>query len=118
VLVDAEVERFDRWLGTLDIVPTIAALRERGEQIVQQVLRENEARWESLSDADRERLGLMARAVVNRLLHEPTLRLKGVEGSYEHLHVLRELFDLEPDLTEEPPVAEVTDLESRRRQRG
>jgi glutamyl-tRNA reductase len=117
VLVDEDVDRFESWLGTLDIVPTIAALRERGERIVQQVLSENESRWESLSDADRERLGVMARAVVSRLLHEPTLRLKDGEG-YEHLHVLRELFDLEPELAEKPPVAEVTDLESRRRQRG
>ena len=117
VLVDAEVDRFERWLETLDVVPTITALRERGEQVVEQVLRENESRWESLSDADRERLGLMARAVVNRLLHEPTLRLKGGEGSYEHLHALRELFDLEPELAP-PPVAEVTDIESRRRRRG
>jgi hypothetical protein len=56
--------------------------------------------------------------VVTLPLHKPTVRLKGAEGSYEHLHVLRELFDLEPDLAEKPPVAEVTDLESRRRQRG
>ena len=37
---------------------------------------ENEPRWESLSAADRERVEVMARAVVSRLLHEPTVRLK------------------------------------------
>ena len=62
------------------MVPTIAALRDLGERIVQRVLRENESRWEALSDADRERLGVMARAVVNRLLHEPTLRLGCTAG--------------------------------------
>jgi glutamyl-tRNA reductase len=117
-VVDEEAERFDGWLETLDVVPTITALRARAEEIVEQVLRENESRWESLSQADRERLGLMARAVVNRLLHEPTLRLKGNEDSYAHLHTLRELFGLEPEPSGEPPVAEVTDLESRRRRRG
>ena len=81
------------------------------------MLRENESRWESLSEADRERLGVMARAVVNRLLHEPTLRLKSGDAGYAHLHALRELFDLEPDTRAEPSVAEVTDLEERRRQR-
>src|SRR6266540_3224357 len=113
-LIDEEAERFDRWLATLDVVPTITALRERAERIVEQALRENEPRWESLSDADRERVGVMARAIVNRLLHEPTLRLKAGEDAYEHLHALRELFDLEPELREPRP-AEVTDLESRRR---
>ena len=117
-LVDEEVERFDRWLGSLDVLPTISALHERGEAIVQQVLRENEARWESLSEADRERLAVMARAIVSRLLHEPTLRLKDHEDSYVHLHALRELFALEtglPALENEP--AEVTDLEARRHRR-
>src|SRR5919197_890954 len=46
-LVDEDAEQFEGWLGTLDVVPTIAALRERAEQVVQQVLRENAARWES-----------------------------------------------------------------------
>ena len=119
-LVDDEVEQFDRWLASLDVVPTISALRERGEQVVQQVLQENEARWESLSAADRERLGVMARAVVNRLLHEPTLRLKGTVGedaSYLYVHAMRQLFGLEVGaaLEEEHPAAEVTRLETRRR---
>ena len=89
VLVQEEVARFERWLGSLDVVPTISALRRRGDQVVEQVLRENETRWESLSEADHERLEVMARAVVSRLLHEPTLRLKDAAGdssSYRHVH--------------------------------
>src|SRR5207244_4503872 len=74
------------------------ALRERGEAIVQQVLSENESRWVALSDEDRSRVEVLARAVVNRLLHEPTLRLKesAHAESYVHLQALRELFGLEP----------------------
>jgi glutamyl-tRNA reductase len=118
-VIDEELERFDRWLATLDVVPTIAALRERGEQVVQQVLRENEGRWESLSDADRERIELMARAVVNRLLHDPTTRLKRArddDAGYVHLQALRELFGLDPGpLTEGE--AQVTSLDERRAER-
>jgi glutamyl-tRNA reductase len=118
-LVREEVERFEAWLESLDVVPTISALRRRGDEVVDQVLRENASRWESLSDADRERVEVMARAVVSRLLHEPTLRLKGSAGdhsSYRYVHTLRELFGLEAALAphEELP-AEVTRLESRRR---
>jgi glutamyl-tRNA reductase len=117
-LVEEDAERFERWLETLEVVPTIAALRELGEEIVQQVLRENESRWESLSEADRERLGVMARALVNRLLHEPTLRLKAGAGedSFIQLNAVRELFGLEPAADEAPEV-EVADLDERRRQR-
>jgi glutamyl-tRNA reductase len=66
-LVDQEVERFSRWLGSLEVVPTIAALRERGDEIVAHVLRENDERWESVTESDRRRLEVMARAVVSRL---------------------------------------------------
>ena len=96
-LVELEVERFSRWLGSLEIVPTIAALRERGDDIVAQVLRENSERWESVSENDRKRLEVMARAVVSRLLHEPTLRLKDSDGdrAYVYVDALRELFGLD-----------------------
>jgi glutamyl-tRNA reductase len=115
-VVDDELQRFDRWLSTLDVVPTVAALRDRGDQIVRQVLHENEGRWESLSDADRDRLELMARAIVSRLLHEPTTRLKRAtdeDAAYVHLQALRELFGLDtPPLTEGD--AQVTSLDERR----
>ena len=124
-LLEEENERFERWLARLDVVPTISALHARGEAIVEQVLRENEPRWESLSDADRERLTVMARAVVGRLLHEPTLRLKGSaneDAAYVNVHAVRELFGLDepsPALEGERSAgAEVTQLESRRRRQG
>jgi glutamyl-tRNA reductase len=124
-IVDQEVGRFSAWLASLDVVPTIAALRELGDGVIEQVLRENEPRWESLSEADRARVEVLARAVVNRLLHEPTLRLKGnVESdrSYVYVQALRELFGLEVDspLGESAavPPAEVTSLEERRRKRS
>jgi glutamyl-tRNA reductase len=99
-IVDEEVERFERWLAGLDVVPTIAALRERGEAIVQKALADNERRFDSLSEADRDRLQAMARAIVGKLLHEPTLRLKratGDDSAYVYVQALRELFGLEPE---------------------
>ena len=118
-IVREELARFEDWLASLDVVPTISALRRRGDQIVEQVLRENESAWESLSAADRERLGVMARAVVGRLLHEPTLRLKGSAGehaSYRYVNTLHELFGLEAALA--PRDAEVTRLSERRRKQA
>jgi glutamyl-tRNA reductase len=119
VIVREEVARFGEWLDSLDVVPTISALRRRGDEIVEQVLRENESRWESLSDADRERVATLAGAVVSRLLHEPTRILRGAAGegtSYRYVHALHELFGLEAALApqEEAP-AEVARLDARRR---
>jgi glutamyl-tRNA reductase len=120
-LLETEVSRFERWLDSLDVLPTVAALRRRGDDVVDQVLAENEPRWESLSEADRERLRTMARAIANRLLHEPTLRLKRSvddEAAYPYAHALRELFGLDAGAA---PVAEqdaeVTPIRDRRRLR-
>jgi glutamyl-tRNA reductase len=115
VLVREDVERFESWIASLDVVPTISALRRRADDVVRQVLAENESRWETFSDADRERVEVMARAIASRLLHEPTVRLKE-RGSYHYLHTLRELFGLDPAPAEEAPAAEVTRLDTRRRQ--
>ena len=121
-LVELEVERFSRWLGSLDIVPTITALRERGDDIVAQVLRENHERWESVSENDRRRLEVMARAVVSRLLHEPTLRLKDSDGdrAYVYVDALRELFALEGSdaAVDEPASADVASLDEARRKQS
>jgi glutamyl-tRNA reductase len=95
VLVREEVARFQDWMASLDVVPTISALRRRADEVVEQVLRENESRWETLSEGDRERVEIVARAVVSRLLHEPTVRLKDRQ-SYRDVHTVRELFGLEP----------------------
>jgi glutamyl-tRNA reductase len=121
-LIELEVDRFARWLGSLEIVPTIAALRERGDEIVAQVLRENDERWESASENDRRRLELMARAVVSRLLHEPTLRLKDSEDDrgYVYVDALRELFALDGSdaAGESTASADVTSLDEARRKQS
>jgi glutamyl-tRNA reductase len=109
VLVREEVARFQDWMSSLEVVPTISALRRRADEVVEQVLRENESRWETLSPADRERVEVMARAVVSRLLHEPTVRLKD-RSSYHYLHTIRELFGLDPE-----PMADVVPLRDQTR---
>jgi glutamyl-tRNA reductase len=123
-ILDSELSRFERWLGAQEVMPTVAALRARADAIVSQVLAENATRWESLSPTDRERLDQLARAIANRLLHEPTVRIKGLadrEDAYLQVSALRELFGL--DTGTEPEAAEGADVASlderrRRNERG
>jgi glutamyl-tRNA reductase len=117
-ILDSELVRFERWLGAQEVIPTVAALRERGDAIVAQVLAENESRWESLSPADRERVELLARAIASRLLHEPTVRIKGAadrEDAYLQVSALRELFGLDTGTEPGAQGADVADLDERRR---
>jgi glutamyl-tRNA reductase len=114
LIIEAEVDRFERWLASLEVVPTIAALRERGDEIVGRVLAENEPRWESLSEADRERVDALAKAIASRLLHEPTLRVRraaGEEDAHFLLGALRELFGLDVETAPESSASgKVTEL--------
>jgi glutamyl-tRNA reductase len=117
-VLDAEQDRFERWLASLEVVPTISALRERADEVVRRVLAENEGRWEDLSEADRERLSAMAQAIASRLLHEPTLRMKRSAGSdeaYLYVSALRELFGLDAETQPEGEGAASNVTELRRR---
>ena len=115
-IVEEEIRGFAGWLGSLEVTPTIAALRAHGDEIVRGVLAENAARWESLSERDRARVEAVARSVAQRLLHEPTLKVKQ-DGAERHarMHLLRELFGLSdgPALADEGSAAEVRELRPR-----
>ena len=77
------------------------------------------SRWEDLSPADRERVEVMARAIANRILHEPTVRIKGAadrEDAYLQVSALRELFGLDTGTEPEAAGGDVASLEERRRQ--
>jgi glutamyl-tRNA reductase len=119
-IVEQEIHRFARWLGQLDTLPTVSALRRRGEEIVEQVLAENATRWESASPRDVARVQELTRAVMSRLLHEPTIRLRSLSGEHGHasLELVRELFALREEQETEQPrstgLAEVHDLRRRR----
>jgi glutamyl-tRNA reductase len=91
-------------MGTLDVMPTITALREHGDAIVEQVLAENAGRWESASARDRARIEALARSLMQRLLHEPTIRLKSVDrdGGHGRVQFARELFGLAEGIADAP----------------
>jgi glutamyl-tRNA reductase len=119
-IIEQEIQRFARWLGQLDALPTVSALREHGNALVEQVLAENAGRWETASPRDLARVEAIARAVMSRLLHEPTIRLRslGEDRGHASLELVRELFGLREDepATQEPTgeLAEVHDLRRRR----
>jgi glutamyl-tRNA reductase len=97
-IVEEEILRFARWLGQLDVLPTVSALREHGAALVEQVIAENDGRWESASPRDLARVEAIARAVMSRLLHEPTIRLRSHgERGHASIELVRELFGLSDD---------------------
>jgi glutamyl-tRNA reductase len=114
-IVEDEIQTFAGWLGVLEVMPTVGALRARGDDVVTGLLAENAGRWEALSERDAERVEAFGRAIVKRLLHEPTRRVKELEPEHRHarLQLLRELFGLD-----EAPAGELADDAEVRRLHG
>jgi glutamyl-tRNA reductase len=98
-IVEEEIQSFATWLGSLEVLPTLAALRTHATEIAAQVVAENDGRWESASERDLERVDAISRAIVNRLLHHPTLRIKELRDDRVHarMALVRDLFGLSVD---------------------
>jgi glutamyl-tRNA reductase len=81
------------------VLPTIAALRTRATEIAAAVVEENSGKWETASPRDLERVDALARAIVNRVLHDPTLRMKELRDDRVHarMALVRDLFGLEDE---------------------
>lgn len=96
-IVEEEIRRFARWLGQLEALPTVSALHEHADRIVEQVLAENLGRWESASPRDVARVQEVAKAIASRILHEPTIRLRSLSEQRSHasLQLVKELFGLD-----------------------
>jgi glutamyl-tRNA reductase len=96
-IVQREVDIFGRHLRELEVEPLVAALRRRAEAIRE---RELERTLRGLGDVDPEvaaRIEHLSRALVKKLLHEPTVRLReraGAGEGDEAAAAARELFGL------------------------
>ena len=75
-IVAAEGERFRDWLGSLDAVPAIASLRDRAESIRRGELAKASPRLAGLSERERHAVESLTSQIVNKLLHQPIMRLK------------------------------------------
>jgi glutamyl-tRNA reductase len=95
--VDDEVSRFFETLAAREVAPLVASLRERVESIREAELERYTARLADLSPKERAAVEGLTRGIDNKLLHEPTVRLKDAAGSAKAdrlADALRTLFDL------------------------
>ncbi|MBF0133191.1 MAG: glutamyl-tRNA reductase [Magnetococcales bacterium] len=82
IMVDAGVREFMHWARSLDVVPTLVALRKSLETIRDQEVEKALKGWTTLTSEERDRVTNLARVLVNRILHVPLtqLRERGVDA--------------------------------------
>jgi glutamyl-tRNA reductase len=77
-LVDAEISEFLEWQKSLDVVPLLVELRRRGEEIRRAEIEKARARLGPLTPEQEQALEATTTAIVNKMLHVPTVQLKEI----------------------------------------
>ncbi len=96
-IIERQVARFMAWWNTLDAVPTIAALRNRAEAIRRAEVAKTLKKMPRLTEEEQAQLGSLTQAIINKILHQPIVHLKGDDKGVHDLETVRRLFDLEEE---------------------
>jgi glutamyl-tRNA reductase len=104
-IVEGEVDAFWRWFASLDVVPTIVALREKLEAIRARELERMLAAAGPLEPHQREAIERLTNAIVNKILHGPLTALRRHQADPTeafYVEAARRLFRLQPGADDEP----------------
>jgi glutamyl-tRNA reductase len=100
VIIEEELAAFESWLETMEVVPTIVAIRADAERMRQEEYAKALKRLGSLSERELATVEALSQAIVNKMLHGPTARLREAaadKDGYEHVEAARRLFGLDTD---------------------
>jgi glutamyl-tRNA reductase len=97
-IVDEETLKFQNWIDGLSIVPTIAALRKKADDICRAELERTLCRLQHLTPDEQKAIEKMASAISSKLLHNPVSFLKNEnckEQDEVKVEMIRAAFGLE-----------------------
>ncbi len=104
-IVEEEIEAFFNWYNSLQAAPTIKSLRNHFESIRREEVEKNKNRF---SKEEQEKLDIITKRIVNKLLHQPSVELKKFNDSSESrdesamkISIIREIFGLQHNSNEE-----------------
>ncbi len=96
-IIAAEMAAFHDWLHARAVSPTISEIRAVAEGIRQRELEHFLGHTHDFTARDARQIEALTKAIVNKLLHQPTVRLKAMSTMPEGLQyaeVARDLFGL------------------------
>ncbi|HLA51099.1 MAG TPA: glutamyl-tRNA reductase [Thermodesulfobacteriota bacterium] len=108
-IINEELGNFHRWVKSLDVVPTIVALKKKLEEIRKGEMEKALSGMNNLQEKDKETIDAMTKAIINKVVHDPVTHLKKeadkVEGDF-YIEAARKLFDLDAEADKEVKKAE------------
>jgi glutamyl-tRNA reductase len=101
-ILAAEIERYRAERAAREVGPLVTALRETAEDVRTSELERFRAKLSKLDPDARDLVDAVTKALVNKLLHEPTVRVKEAAGTPRgdyYADALASLFDLPTEPT-------------------
>lgn len=97
-IIHEEIAAFQKWISSLDSIPTVVALRNKAEEIKKDELDRLMNKFPELGEKERKAIEYMASAIVNKLIHPPTIAIKeDSEDREELIAVIKKLYGLNGD---------------------
>jgi glutamyl-tRNA reductase len=95
-ILEDEIREFLEWRRSLEVVPLLVELRRRADEIRKAEIEKARKRLGPLSPEQEQALEAATAAIVNKLLHGPTVHIKQMAGNgqSEHVGFIRKLFGL------------------------
>ena len=103
-IVEEEVIKFEQWLKTLEVVPTIVSLKEKAEAIRQAELKKSLSNLGELNPAQIQSLETLTLSITEKILNDPILFLKQKADrplGKSYLDTARRLFRLDRENSDE-----------------
>ncbi|MFZ0453661.1 MAG: glutamyl-tRNA reductase [Ignavibacteriaceae bacterium] len=98
-IIQEEVDNFIEWYNSLEVAPTIKDLRDYFESVRAEEVGKNKNRF---SSEDQEKLEIITKRIINKILHHPTLELRKLnqsDNSFDEtsikMSLLRDLFGID-----------------------
>ncbi len=100
-IIEEELNSFLSWFNSLEVAPTIKNLRDYFESIRLEEVEKNKNKF---SSEDQEKLEIITKRIINKILHHPTVELKkytesgaNSDEAAQKVSIVRELFGMIKD---------------------
>jgi glutamyl-tRNA reductase len=99
-IIEAETHKFLQWRETLEVTPTIVALRDKAQQICEAELKKTLPQLGPLTAEQQKSLEVLAESIALKLLHDPFVYLKRnhhPKNRSRDIDLARRLFNLDSE---------------------
>ena len=103
-IIVEEVETFSKWFKSLEVVPTIVALREKVEDIRRKELERVTDKLRTLSPEEMAAVEGLTNTIISKILHGPLVALKSEANSSNgllYVETIKKIFNLEVKVSDE-----------------